>query len=450
MTSREYDVTHFTWAHGSIVYETMSPDQSLPSGERINADASDVNGLPMDRILFPQGGNWDFYAYNDLWVNRNGKNIKIASPDAAQPLYLLNSSAANVFSVSPDGRAVVVLLPVDQVPDVWKSYDTSFTTFEKIDPKDPYLTSRFNYRRLTQYALVNLDSGMITSLDSPSGLVFGLAYANVAWTHDGKKVLLTNTFLPLGGVDESERLKRLHPCAAAIFDTISREINCVVFNKRYLMKGAFVSDGFFTQHDDEVVLNIVTASSYYQISEDRFYYSSGNWKLITRSPSTADTSANSSPSLFVIVKQNLNKPPALWATDPATRKMRKFWDPNPLLAAINLGETSVFSWKDKSGYTWTAGLVKPPDYVAGKRYPLVIQTHGFMQNEFMSDGQYTTAFAARPLASAGIIVLQMDYNRNHEVTGAEISDQVRGFESAISQLTSEGLIDSQAGGHHWL
>ncbi len=86
--------------------------------------------------------------------------------------------------------------------------------------------------------------------------------------------------------------------------------------------------------------------------------------------------------------------------------------------------------------------MKPPDYVRNKRYPLVIQTHGFLQNEFMTDGEYTTAFAARPLAAAGIVVLQMGENYGYKSLAEEAPLQILGFESAIQQLFSEGLIDS--------
>jgi hypothetical protein len=86
--------------------------------------------------------------------------------------------------------------------------------------------------------------------------------------------------------------------------------------------------------------------------------------------------------------------------------------------------------------------VKPPDYVLGRRYPLVIQTHGFLENEFMTDGQYTTAFAARPLAAAGIIVLQMGKNYGYKSLAEEAPLQILGYESAIRQLSFDGLIDS--------
>ncbi len=83
-----------------------------------------------------------------------------------------------------------------------------------------------------------------------------------------------------------------------------------------------------------------------------------------------------------------------------------FWDPNPQLKDIELGSAEVIHWKDDTGYEWEAGLVKPPDYTRGKRYPLVIQTHGFSKSQFLSNGIFTSAFAARALAAQGITVLQ--------------------------------------------
>src|SRR5262249_44987132 len=111
------------------------------------------------------------------------------------------------------------------------------------------------------------------------------------------------------------------------------------------------------------------------------------------------------------------------------------------LSGIRLGKVSVLHWKDAGGHQWVAGLLMPPDYVSGRKYPLVIQTHGFAEHRFLTDGGYTTALAARPLTSAGIVVLQMPYNPEHLVTAQEIPDQVLGFESAVDLLTARGIID---------
>src|SRR5260370_25073955 len=98
--------------------------------------------------------------------------------------------------------------------------------------------------------------------------------------------------------------------------------------------------------------------------------------------------------LPVVLYQSLNAPPVLMATDIRTSTSRKIWDPNPQLAQINLGRAEVVHWHDKAGHKWTGGLVRPPDYVWGHRYPLVIQTHGFHSEEFLVDGVYPTANAA--------------------------------------------------------
>jgi dipeptidyl aminopeptidase/acylaminoacyl peptidase len=65
-------------------------------------------------------------------------------------------------------------------------------------------------------------------------------------------------------------------------------------------------------------------------------------------------------------------------------------------------------WTDGSGNPVIGGLYLPPDYAAGKRYPLVIQTHGFDPHVFRIDGPYTTAFAAQPLAGKGIVVKKLN------------------------------------------
>ena len=79
--------------------------------------------------------------------------------------------------------------------------------------------------------------------------------------------------------------------------------------------------------------------------------------------------------LEVTVKQGFNEPPLLVATDKQTSRV--IWDPNPQLKNIELGQASVYTWKDKEGREWKGGLYKPSNYKPGQRYPLVIQTHGF-------------------------------------------------------------------------
>jgi dipeptidyl aminopeptidase/acylaminoacyl peptidase len=92
----------------------------------------------------------------------------------------------------------------------------------------------------------------------------------------------------------------------------------------------------------------------------------------------------------------------------------------------------------------TGGLYKPADYVPGRRYPLVIQTHGFTDKFFIPSGTMSTAFAARAFAATGIIVLQVKGCPVHvSMTAEEAPCNVRGYEAAVKQLNAEGVIDPE-------
>jgi hypothetical protein len=184
--------------------------------------------------------------------------------------------------------------------------------------------------------------------------------------------------------------------------------NCVTFLRG---REPVLQDASYGDSADEVVLRFEGESP-----EQRYHYHGGGWHPVDvarkhQPVKDMDKFVNHAQLLTVKVKQDLNTPPALWATDRKTKISKSIWDPNPQLAKLTLGEVSGFRWKDKAGYEWTGGLVKPPDYVPGKRYPLVVQTHGFAEQEFMTDGAFTTGSAARPMAAAGMVVLQvMDRN----------------------------------------
>ena len=103
----------------------------------------------------------------------------------------------------------------------------------------------------------------------------------------------------------------------------------------------------------------------------------------------------------------------------------------------------MYHWRDKNNNEWKGGLVTPVGYIPGQRYPLVIQVYGFDDSEFLTDGSFPTAFAARELASAGIVALQIQRRMPHAFDFAAANDELAGIESAIYQLENEGLVDSQ-------
>ena len=146
--------------------------------------------------------------------------------------------------------------------------------------------------------------------------------------------------------------------------------------------------------------------------------------------------------LEVLVEEGLDKPPLLVGKNKQTSRV--IWDPNPELDKIELGRASVYKWKDKDGRVWEGGLYEPAGYQAGQPYPLVIQTHGFHENLFRPSGLFPSGSAARSLAAAGILVLQVDDEKNCSVqTPSEGLCPVAGYESAVNQLVSEGKVDPE-------
>src|SRR5205085_7651613 len=124
-----------------------------------------------------------------------------------------------------------------------------------------------------------------------------------------------------------------------------------------------------------------------------------------------------------------------------TKTQRVILDPNPQLRDIDLGEASVYKWRDKNGRDWVGGLYKPPDYQQGTRYPLVVQTHGFSQLIFRPAGTFPTGNAARELAATGIVVLQVP-DCPYTVDPEEGPCNVAGYEAGVQQLVKDGLVDN--------
>jgi len=437
LTPEENDVSEFAFADNTVLYNAANHNNSRNEGYPINADARDITGIPLVPVLFPRAET-GHVTYSGVWVIRNGRNLQIADPDTGRPLRLLDQMSKP--AISPDGRAAVVRLPSKVAEKSWESFEPGDPLIKKINSEDPNLTADSNFMRPTVYALVDLTSGRVTQLlDAPHAWTLGYDASGMAiWSSDGKKLLLTNTFLPLDGVDEVERSKRLRPCTAVAVDRISKATTCVAFSHGKIPE---LQEASFGDTTDDVILRFEGVSP-----QQRYHYQGGSWHSvdsphIDQPDEGKDALLKPSQALRVEIKQDLNTPPTLWATDQNTKQSKKIWDPNPQLADLKLGEVTVFRWKDKAGYEWTGGLVKPPDYVLGKRYPLVIQTHGFVEHEFMTDGSFTTAFAARPLAASGIVVLQAMDRFDNLATPNEASNSVSAFQSAIDHLASDGLID---------
>jgi dipeptidyl aminopeptidase/acylaminoacyl peptidase len=458
LTSKDVSVSRYEFLGGTGVYAVASTNEDLKQGlegDAGNEDVRAVTGVPLDAVLFP-----NLYLdspalkWHTLWKIRDGNNLPIIDPHSGKTVrVIIDDGYGNVLSLSKNGRSVIILRPLGRWDPEWNSYepDTMHTKFHPEDSSEALLRE---WTKLpAEYALVDLTTGKSISLvNAPLAVLQGYGQPiKAVWSPDGREVAVTATYLPLTDVEAGERSRRNTPCAAAVVEIQSLHVTCARFMSHSTdPKGLFLRDLSFGKSDQELILHLVNADNKGEQTE-LYEEDGGLWKKVpffSRRNSEMGGSIeplsenDTETALSVFVHQGLNQSPALFARIAPGSVAKKIWDPNPQFAKMNLGEVSIERWKDPNGYAWVAGLVKPPDYVPGKKYPLVIQTHGFVEERFLTDGGYTTALAARPLAAAGIVVLQMPINREHIGTAEEVPDQIVGFESAIDRLDSEGLIDA--------
>jgi dipeptidyl aminopeptidase/acylaminoacyl peptidase len=256
-------------------------------------------------------------------------------------------------------------------------------------------------------------------------------------------VLLTNTYLPLEGSSAAGLPRSQRPWVVAV-EISSGKVTPIRETPAPSTENPLRLTGLeWHIPGRELILRYVNSRSGQAARPERFARVDGKWNGVTDQVAI-DAETKSAPvrDFSVGVRQSLNEPPVRVATNAQTGVSVKIWDPNPQLAKVALGEATVYKWKDRSGNEWKGGMVKPPDYVAGRRYPLVIQTHGFNDNEFLTDGPSTTAMAARPMAARGLLVLQVGAIPITFDTPTEVAIMREGL-SVIEQLNADGLIDPQ-------
>ena len=345
------------------------------------------------------------------------------------------------LALSPDGKSLVATLPVPEVPASWETlYGAPFPSKgDRIHAG--HLDTESGIAPAHQFVLINIETGLAQPLtDAPLGYDAGWQGYGLhpSWSSDGQDVLLPGTFMRSADHAPSR------PCVADV-NIASNTRTCLEILK--WRHGAVVESGyhridgacFVKGNKDRVELTLTSREGH---SAQRIEYrrtGDGPWQVVEERTSGNE---GSNDMLSVTIEQGFNEPPHLVAGNRQTS--RTIWDPNPQLKNLDLGQASIFRWTDKDGREHRAGLFKPTDYTRSLRYPLVIQTHGFAESEFRPSGVFPTAFAARSLAAAGIVVLQMEDGSSCPDPGPDRGPCLASvYSSVANQLVSDGLVDSE-------
>jgi dipeptidyl aminopeptidase/acylaminoacyl peptidase len=328
---------------------------------------------------------------------------------------------------SPNGQYLLLLATVERIPASWRGYRDAL-----MQKWTSWKTTPGQYSMLKQYLLFDTRTGESrVLLDAPVGLAAG-ERSEAAWAPDSQSVVISSTYLPLDGITEEERAARIDRPFAVEVRVPSDKLTKVSSDELKLINWEADSNQLVFE-DGRGNQDFMEASKvFFQKRGDSWERVPGN-SVVEKRPE-------------IRLEEGMNSPPHIVAIEPDTKEKALLLDLNPQFKTLKFGKEEQIRWKATDGHEVEGGLYYPVDYVPGKRYPLVIQTHGFRPDRFQIDGPYTSVFAAQPLAGKGIMVLQAEKPDRAELirnlaTPKEADWKMSAYEGAIDYLDHEGLID---------
>jgi len=418
LTNHATNITSFVaTANGQvIVYASESPVATFLTESVARKGLAVANELVTDLIRESHGGNENDNHY--LFIKRLGED--------SETRIVIHGQVADrpPMSLSPDGAHLLLQTEAAHVSNTWNEYEDQYLNwFTRHPAPDEGHTS------ILQYQLVDAVTGASqVLLDAPIAIVG----SEMAWSPDSKSVVVSDVFLPLNVADQAERALRKAHTFLVEFKIPSREFVKISDEDLRLLSWD-PKTGYVACDIGRIdsVNGKVTPKAYFQKK-------GGGW---SRSSAPKQTEEPSLPD--IILDEGMNLPPRIFAIDAPAGRKSLLMDLNPQFQHLALARVEEVTWKDAHGIELRAGLYWPPDYVAGKKYPLVIQTHAWSPAKFWMDGPWSTAFAAQALAGKGFFVLQEDDpdSRIWE-TSKEAPTAMATYESAIDCLYHRGLIDT--------
>lgn len=399
-----------------------------------------INTGALADALGLSNGNMDYERPFSLIVLDLGTGELLNLPNPAKATILGAPKAGHVsldgcrddagVSISPDGEYAIRTCRILYAPRRWRQYAwSSDQTLDRgLDPK-----SSSNWRN--QHVVIDLERGTAAiAFDAP------LPEAGwgrpMAWMPGGHVALIADVLVPGS---------RSHSTYSVVSLDVSNG------HTETILSGPVVSALSWDSSDNVLRVQIGTINPLNGVGSargeaDLYRHTPLGWVQSGEGPAI---DSNSNGKVELHIRESINAAPTLWASERSGKRSALVLDPNPWIHDKRLGRVEPVAWR-AFGQRWSGGIYFPPDYQPGHRYPLVIQTHGFDPDRFSLYGRSTSAFAAQPLASSGIIVLQMNDLGVEAVERAKpgkrqiarLDETIeRGYESAIDELDGRGLID---------
>lgn len=332
------------------------------------------------------------------------------------------------ISLSPDGAYLLIQTEATHVSSTWSEYEDQYL---QLSMRQSGLDG--GHTGIFQYEVVDTVTGASQVLfDAP----ISNSGSEMAWSPDSKSVVVSDVYLPLNVDDPAERALRKAHAFLVEFRISGRQLVKLSQDDLRLLT--------WDPKTGYVACDVGRTDSLNGKTTPKAYFRK-NGETWSRSNTSEQTGAPPLPS--IVLDEDMNTPPHIVAIAPPTGRKSLLMNLNPQFENLVLARVEEIRWKDSHGNEVKGGLYWPPDYVSGKKYPVVIQTHGWITNRFWMDGPFTTAFAAQALAGKGFFVLQDDSpDWRFLVTSKEAPRAMAAYEGAIDYLDRRGLIDRNRAG----
>jgi hypothetical protein len=400
---------HRIFFTAEVPAESFLTDESRRNGVRVTTQfLSD---------LVAGTNRFDGYYRRELFTKgiRSGNEKRI---DTGNPI-----AAPGDLFLSPDERYLIFKASIVNPPDEWGDYDDTSLRMWIREKHPPGVPSW-----VFSYVIMNTGTGESEPLlDAPLG---SFGSADVAWSPDSHSILIAGTYLPLLRGDANEQARRVASYVAEV-RIPGREIVPIAQRDLKLVQwNAAINRALFEASPRLSSVDIRGPLVAYEKTGQ-------GWREVTAT--TADV--NPGRPLRIQLEEDMNTPPKLVILDSSGQQRTVLLDLNPQLEHLSLASVQDIVFSASNGNKIQSGFYLPPDYIAGRKYPLVIQTHGWNPQRFWMDGPYSTAFAAQALAARDIIVLQLEENVNDMSTPEEPLREASAYEGAIDFLDERGMID---------
>jgi dipeptidyl aminopeptidase/acylaminoacyl peptidase len=404
----------------------------IARGYRISFPQVTEDAWPRRRVFVvrKQGGRWSGPQEVSINSPLNGRGVSVFNHAANSGLNL---------SLSPDGRALLIgyLDFSEEMSADWRA-----SAFMKLRDSSGLI------RYAGPLVLYDVRSGK-TSVP----LMTPWIVSTPMWSSDSKSFLVA-AMAPIGTqLEKDDELNHTlgHVSQSRLFlvDPATRDIEVVASHLAFAWEGPL-----YWANSGEVFLRGTALNRIEGVARQ-----GDAWRQISsvQLPFKGDLQVATNGKDIVGAFSDTEIPPELFAYQPESRESPKLVSLNPQLADRTFAPTKEIHWTTSTGYEATGLLLLPPDFVPGRRYPLVIQTKPFARGFACSFGHFPS-FAPQPLANAGILYLgviategssqkeEKFYPRGYPGTGgsgsiAEAAFHVDLWDSGVKALDDLGLVD---------